>query len=111
MPAYQRRRYFVNEIGSGTPLPIIHRDVCRGRKGLLGIDLLGQAGNFSGSRAFVQNTFFCRFIDDGLGDVEPLNGIFRILRRGEIQILDDIFNTSLNGFVALAPLLTLNGAL
>jgi hypothetical protein len=77
--------------------------------GLLGVDLFCQTGNLAGGRSFVQNAFFYSFIDGGFGDVEPLPGIFGIIRRGQIDILDDVLDPGLNGFVALAPKFILNG--
>jgi hypothetical protein len=96
--------------GSGGPLPIFRSDAFQDRSGLLSVDFFSQTGNLAGSGPLMKDSFFCRFIDDGFGDVEPLTGIICILSHGEGHILDDIFNPGLNGFVALAPLFALAGA-
>ena len=102
--------YLQRRTGSGTPLPVFQIDGCQGRSGLLSVDLFGQAGNLAGGRAFVQDPSFCGFIDDGLGRIEPLIRIFRIIGRGLRHILDDISDPGFNGFVALTPLSVLDGA-
>lgn len=100
-----------NKTGSDHPLPVLPDCGRREGSGLLGVDLPVETGNFAGSGFFVEHPFFGRFIDGGLGRVEQLNGISRILRHGEAHILDDILYPSLNRFVAQAPTLILAGAL
>ncbi len=100
-----------NETGSDKPLPVLPGFGRRKDSGLLGIDLLGETGNFAGSSLFVEDSFFCRFVDGGLGRVKLLNGISCILGHGEAHILDDIFYPGLNRFVPQAPTLVLASAL
>jgi hypothetical protein len=92
-------------------LPLLPDRGCREGLCLLGVNLFGKTGNFAGSGLFVENAFFSRVIDDGLGRIEPFDGIFRILRHREANILDNVFYPGLNCFVPQAPTFVLAGAL
>lgn len=105
-PRCRSRSKSVND----NPLPLPPDCVRRTVSGLLSIDLFGETGNFAGSGLFVKHPFFCRFINGGLGCVELLNGIFRILSHGKAHILDNVFYPSLNCFVPQAPTFILTGA-
>jgi hypothetical protein len=83
----------------------------RSESGGLAVDPLGQTGNFAGSGFLVQDPFFDRFVDDGLGRVEPFDGFFCVPGRGLAYILDDVFYPGLNGPITQAPPLVLAGAL
>ena len=100
-----------NERGNDHFLPVLSDCGRREGSGRLGVDLLGQAGNFTGSGLFVEHPFFRGFVNSGLGLVKLLCGVFCILGYCEAYILDDIFYPGLNRFVAQAPLLVLTGAL
>jgi hypothetical protein len=101
----------VEKNNSDRPLPLFH--VCGHRRGsgLLGIDLPGQTGNFAGRGLFVKNAFLGCVIDDGFGRVELRDGILRIFRHGEANILDNVFDPGLNCLVPQASTLVLAGAL
>jgi hypothetical protein len=93
------------------PLPLLPDCGCR--EGLCppGVNLFGKAGHFAGGGFFVKNPFFCRIIDNGLGHIEPFDGIVHIPRHGEAHILDNVFHPGLNRFVPQAPTFVLAGAL
>ena len=100
-----------HKIGSENPLPFLPDCGPRKGSGLLGVDLLGETGNFAGSGLFVEHSFFRCFIDGGLGRVKLLNGISPILSHGEAHILDNVFYPGLNRLVPQAPTLVLASAL
>jgi hypothetical protein len=83
--------------------------VSRKRSGLLGVHLLGQAGNLAGRGFFVKDPFFGRCSNHGLGGLELIDSGIGIVHYGLTYILDDVFNPGLDRFVSHAPAFVLAG--
>jgi hypothetical protein len=69
-----------------------------------------QAGHFAGCCTFVQNTFFGRFIDGGLGYLEMIGGFRGIVCGGLANIFDEGLHAGLDRPVAHTPNVVLAGA-
>jgi hypothetical protein len=107
----RRDRLRHKETGGGDPQPVFWNRKRRAATVLLGVDLLGETGNFAGSRFLVQHPFLGRFVDRGLGRVELLRGIVAVFGHSQTDLLDNGFNPGLNRFVPQAPTLVLARAL